>query len=208
MEITVEDATASTHEGTRRDRQPCTIPCRNTDEEVSMKPITIFAMLIITSAPMWGQTVTPFNEDKLTFTELNGTVYTEGHWVETDGRGNAMPSVSAISCSQPTKTCVEDVASYSPLGGTTFSLDASHNEYEIERWTPTEIVASTINGLCAMRHTLKILLKEKRILVLDAPSEPIKSTGNAGADKMLQICRETTSFELKGGKMFWSGGKK
>jgi hypothetical protein len=172
-----------------------------------MNPITIFAILIIMPSVTWGQAVTPFNDDKLSITELYGSIYTEGHWVETDGKGHAMPAVSAISCSQANKVCTEDTASYNPLGGTTFSIDASHSEYRIERWTPTEVVASTVSGLCAMRHTLKILRKESRILALDAPSEPIKPTGNANTDQLLNICRETTAYELKGGKTFWSGGK-
>jgi hypothetical protein len=172
-----------------------------------MNPITVFTILIITVSVMWGQAVTPFNDDKLNITEFYGNLYTEGHWVETDGKGHALPAVSTISCSQANKTCTEATASYSAVGGTTFSLDATYSEYQIERWTPTEVVASTINGLCAMRHTLKILRKESRILMLDAPSEPIKPTGNAGADQLLNICRDTTAFELKGGKMFWSGVK-
>lgn len=165
-------------------------------------------MLAALSGLGWGQQVTPFNDDKLHIQDAYGGVYTEGHWVETDGKGHAIPSVAVISCSRQTKTCTEDTATYRALGGTTFSLDASHTEYQIERWTTAEIVASAIRGLCAMRHTLKILLKEGQILVLDAPSEPIKPTGNAGADKMLDICRETTAFELKGGKTFWAGSPK
>lgn len=156
----------------------------------------------------WGQVVTPFHDDKLNIQDAYGVVYVEGHWVETDGKGNAILTVAVISCSREPKICTEDAATYNALGGTTFSLDATHTEYQIERWTTTEIVASTINGLCAMRHTLKILLKEKQILLLDAPSEPIKPTGNAGADKMLNICRETTAFELKGGKTFWARSAK
>jgi hypothetical protein len=172
-----------------------------------MNSITIFAVLVIMVSVALGQTVTPFNDDKLIITELYGGIYTEGHWVETDSKGHALPAVSTISCSQGNKICTEDTASYNALGGTTFSLDASHSEYQIERWTPNEVVASTITGLCAMRHTLKILRKESRILRLDAPSEPIKPTGNADSDKLLNICREATAFELKGGKTFWSGGK-
>ena len=165
-------------------------------------------MLTALSTLGWSQVVTPFHDDKLNIQNSYAGVYTEGHWVETDGKGHAIPSVAVINCSQQTKTCTEDTATYNSLGGTTFSLDASHSEYQIERWTGTEIVASTISGLCAMRHTLKILLKEQQILVLDAPSEPIKPTGNAAEDKILNICRETTAFELKGGKVFWAGSPK
>ena len=163
-----------------------------------------FALMIAFATLGWSQNVTPFNNEKLNIQDQYGVVYTEGHWVETDGKGHAIPSVSVINCSRESRTCTEETATYNTLGGTTFSLDASHAEYQIERWTPTEIVASTIRGMCMMRHTLKILLKEGQILALDAPSEPIKPTGNAEADKMLNICRETTAFELKGGKVFWA----
>jgi hypothetical protein len=124
-------------------------------------------------------------------------LYTKGHWVSSTDPGHTLPIVAELTCNKKAMTCTELSASLTPIGGQ-LVLDPFIEDYKVSRWNETDIVAfhGSSSG-CGLGHTLKILLKDKRVMALDAPTEPV-------TEKTPEICRLTSSYELKDGNSFWT----
>lgn len=125
---------------------------------------------------------------------FKGYVRATGHWVPTDGQ-QSNPRVSLITCDRTTMTCHELIASAFVLDGMVF-LGPDENDYPVTRWDDDEVVAFLNAPACGVGHSIKILLKEKRVFKLDAPTEPV-------TDKTPQWCAMNRLDELKGGTTFW-----
>ncbi len=94
---------------------------------------------------------------------VEGYVVAEGTWTEPT-EGHAIPLNSArIECSQEKRICTESF-SYVDLGSGLISLHSFINEYQIMRWTSTEIQAE-IAHLC-VTNTLYIDTRAKRVTML------------------------------------------
>ena len=97
----------------------------------------------------------------------------DGHWIALDDHSElAGPSVSSISCDRRRGMCEEEEANITVMGNS-FTLSADHVEYQIERWTTTDIVAANIGGLCRVRTVIKIDITSKRVYSSQNLSEPM-----------------------------------
>jgi hypothetical protein len=133
-----------------------------------------------------------------------GFVSVQGHWVALDKHSALTgPSVSKITCDR--RRCVENLASMIVDADGSFQLSADTNEYKVERWTPKEIVASTVSGDCRVREVLKFDLVEKRVYYMRTFSEPL----DANLPKLSkEACKDAAmNLELKADTMWkkWAG---
>ena len=162
--------------------------------------LVIFILAVATTATAQNLNLNPTKETKLDIHVSKTLVHTTGHWISTDGQ-QGFSAVFDIKCERRTMTCTELEATAADIDGAT-TLEPESMEYNITRWTETELVATKVTGVtgvCKMRHTLKILLNEGRLLTVDAPSKPITFTSQTPA-----MCRITYTQELKGGTSFWT----
>jgi len=115
--------------------------------------------------------------EPLDFSQINDSyAHVSGHWIPVDAgdKRDALtgPSTSEISCSRSNKTCADTNANII-VTGNTFALNASHDEYTIERWNETEIVASNVGGTCRVRNVIKFDRVQKRVYWMQALAEPV-----------------------------------
>ena len=80
--------------------------------------------------------------------------------------------MSTIFCQCSQNVCNEENASINVMEGM-FSLTPEQLEYTVERWTPREIVAASVSGICRIRNVLKFDLVEKRVYYSQTLSEPV-----------------------------------
>jgi len=101
-------------------------------------------------------------------------VHVSGHWEALDQHSKLSgPCVSEIFCDYGEHFCDEEHAIV-VVNGDTFGLSVGHVRYKIIRWTPTEIVAENVAGLCRLRSVLKIDLSQKRVYDMVELDEPIE----------------------------------
>ena len=101
--------------------------------------------------------------------------YVRGNWVPLDERSK-LPgvSMSQITCDRKEMACHE-LQGNLIVQGNMFNLAPDELDYRITRWTPDEIVASNIGGICKVLNTLKFDLKNKKVYSLQSLSEPVEN---------------------------------
>lgn len=178
-----------------------------TKRRFSMRAFLIVAVLFIFPAFVSAQNgFAPIVDLPLDFDQVTTTeVFVMGHWVALNEKSKlAGPAISTITCSRQERTCQDQHAEMMIMGDT-FVLTSDQDEYKIERWTSTEIVASSIGGLCRVRSVIKLDLVKHRVLLQQTLSEPISSN----LPKMSQdICAAGNGLllELRGAAPFGKSG--
>ena len=109
------------------------------------------------------------------------------------------PGVSEISCDRAAKTCTDTNANMVVFKDGTFTLSSGYDEYQVERWTNKEIVASQVTGICRVRNVIKFDLVTKRVYWSQTLSEPI-----TGMPKLsTELCNAVgMNLELKDSALF------
>jgi len=123
----------------------------------------------------------------------------QGHWNATDTHTRiGGPAVSEIFCAKAQNTCTEHKANFDEHLDGTFSLSADTYVYGIDRWTPKELLASQIRGICHIKRTLKIDFTQSRVFFMDSLAEPTTL-------KECESWRLVHVFELSPGNVYSIG---
>jgi hypothetical protein len=131
-----------------------------------------------------------------------GWLYVAGIWgTDKHLESSQELSESTIYCDQKTKTCEEAnshvfVASWQ--GGALLDNAIYPISYNVERWSKTEMVASTLEGDCRVRYVLKFDLVQQRVFWSSSLSEPMPTPMSDGFSCNSEKPRQLELYERTG----------
>lgn len=145
----------------------------------------------------------PVVDGPVDFTQVTTSyAYVSGNWIALDERSK-LPgvSMSQITCDRKEMVC-QELQGNLVVQGNMFSLVPDDVQYQITRWTPDEIVASNIGGICKVMNTLKFDLKNKKVYSLQSLSEPVENLPKMSRDACNAVGQR---LELRAATMYWQG---
>ena len=163
----------------------------------------ILCLLTFGVAPAQKLHFEPTVDGPVEFSQVTASsAYVSGNWMALDERSK-LPgvSMSQITCDRKEMTCHELQGNLVVVGDM-FRLMPDALDYRITRWTPNEIVASNISGICKVLNTLKFDLKTKQVYYLQSLSEPVENLPKTSRDACNAV---GLRLELRAETMYWEG---
>jgi hypothetical protein len=140
---------------------------------------TLILVLVVSASLAFAQNgfVTTIPDEPVEFSQIGDySAWVQGHWVPVNPRDRKSemlgPSISQISCDHSIKVCYEKQANI-VVKGDMFTLTSDFVEYAVERWNKTEIVASTVQGICRVRNVIKFDRVNSKVYWMQTVSEPL-----------------------------------
>ena len=117
-----------------------------------------------------------FDDPNLDIQVDDSSAYAKGRWAALDDK-SSIPGIdtSEILCLRSAMVCHETQANLTDLGDGTFTLEGDSVDYQVTRWTSTEIVAQNISGACRALNALKVDLAHNKVYASQSLSEPIEN---------------------------------
>lgn len=167
-------------------------------------PLILASLVFATVSlqPAWGQETALVSFHDETFPGI-AKVYVDGHWTALDAQSK-LDSLQSSRIDCVPSGCNEVIANLRPVGPNgAFDLYPNTRHYDIERWTPKEIIAATDipSDDCPVRIVLKLDRVQKRVFFTQSLLEPINPTLPT-AKKLECSYAKPMSLELKFGTAF------
>jgi hypothetical protein len=117
-----------------------------------------------------------FDDAKVDIQVDDSSAYAKGRWAALDEQ-SSIPGIdtSEILCLKAAMVCHETEANLTDRGDGTFTLEGNSIDYQITRWTRTEIVGQSIGGVCRVLSALKFDLTHGKVYASQSLSEPIEN---------------------------------